>query len=101
MDHTTPMTYDDIVDAIEEKIRKISPDKTAEERYKMWYIGITHDVEERKEDHKDDNLVAWESWTAIDKETALKVEKHFINLGMRPKVQRHNNNYDQKIVYVF
>lgn len=96
------MTYDDIVNAILEKIRKILPDKPIEEKYKLWYVGITHDVKERRESHKNagKNTVTWESWTAIDKETARRVEKHFLDLGMDPKEQRYNSDYNQNKVYV-
>ena len=98
------MTYDAIVDAITAKVRRISINSTPmEERYQYWYVGITHDVNKRKAEHEGEGekTSGWESWTAVDMDTALRVEKHFMDLGMRPGEQRYNRDYNQNKVYVF
>lgn len=73
--------YQTIVDEITEYIRK-----SDKRRYSDFYIGITNDVRRRlfKEHQvKEDGGMWWIYRTAKDKETARRVERHFLSLGMK------------------
>lgn len=72
--------FSQIVDEIEEHLKK-----SRKEYYSDFYIGITEDVQRRL--FVEHNVSRENSWyitrTAINEDTARKVEKHFLDLGMK------------------
>lgn len=72
--------FNQIVEEIEEHLKK-----SRKEYYSDFYIGITENVQRRLfEEH---NVSRENSWyitrTAINEDTARKVEKYFLDLGMK------------------
>ena len=49
--------------------------------YSVWTIGITDDPERRKKEHN--NPVPWYHWRADTEAIARRVEKYFLDKGMK------------------
>lgn len=75
--------------------------KSGKRYYSDFYIGITNDVERRM--FKEHNVAKEKSWwiyrTAINSETARKVENHFLAKGMRGDTG--GGNEESNIVYCY
>ena len=72
--------------------------------YSAWTIGLTHDSDERKQQHEDDGKSTkyWKYWDADSLSDAEEIESHFLNdKGMKGgtggKLRAHKNVY----VYIF
>ena len=103
--HKEPMGFEEIVEAIKDKIRTTTIEKKhppLEEKYKQWRVGITNDPERRKREHeqKGRKTNVWESWTAETEDIAVKVEKHFLGLGTKGK-EGEDEETTQDKVYAF
>jgi len=70
------MSESAIKNAIE---RRVKLAKT--EKYSIWTIGITDNPERRKREH--DNPQFWMEWKADSEAIARKVEKYFLDKGMK------------------
>lgn len=72
------MSENDIEEAINAHIFRCGGDRCE------WVIGITNDVNRRKEEHLRDhpNLKFWNYWKAYSKEIAETVEAWGLNAGM-------------------
>ena len=72
------------------------------EDYSIWRIGLTHDPNERKQQHEDDGKSTkyWKQWTADSLSDAEDIETYFINdKGM--KGGTGGNLSANKTVYVY
>jgi hypothetical protein len=49
--------------------------------YSIWTIGVTDDPERRKEEHNNPRF--WSHWPADSEAVARRVEKHFLDKGMK------------------
>ncbi len=70
--------------------------------YSLWTIGLTHDPDERKEQHEADGKVTqyWQHWIADSLSDAQNIESFFINQkGMKGGTGGDLNA--RKIVYVY
>ena len=67
-----------------------------------WYIGITNKPERRKDEREREglNTKAWHWWTAIDEDTAIRVEKYFLKRGMKGGPGEDEDTIQNK-VYIF
>ena len=77
-----------MINEIKVKVEKVSIDgqhPPLSQKYPSWYIGITDDPDERKADHKSKGVDVsyWRSWPADSESIARRVERHFLDLGMR------------------
>ena len=81
------MKEQEIIRAIERIVQK---------NYKAWRIGITDDPESRKKHHG--NPRYWHDWRADTEAMARRVEKHFINKGMKGGV---GGGESPNYVYIF
>jgi hypothetical protein len=76
--------------------------KVGTTEYKIWRIGLTHDLTERKEYWGTQGSVTyWSSWTADSLSDAQDIEAHFINKGMKGRVGGNLVSYKTVYVYVF
>jgi hypothetical protein len=64
--------------------------------YLLWTIGITDDPARRKVEHGNPNT--WHDWEADSEEEAKRVEKHFLDKGMKGDV---GGGINPKWVYIF
>ena len=81
-------------------IKRIESSKKVD--YSVWRIGITHDPEERKRQHRKDgkSTTYWKQWTADSLSDAEEIESHFINdLGLEGGTG--GNLSDDSTVYVY
>ena len=82
------MNAQSIADAINEKVAKVGingrPNLSLSEKYRYWTIGITNDLDGRKEWHRNagKNVDYWRGWPADTEGVARAVEKYFLDLGM-------------------
>lgn len=70
------MKESEIKSAIEQRVKS-----TKSKKYSIWTIGITDDPKRRKTEH--DNPKYWMQWKADTEAIARKVEKHFLDKGMK------------------
>jgi hypothetical protein len=70
--------------------------------YSIWTIGLTHDPDERKEQHSDNgkSVTHWEEWLSDSLEDAQGIESYFINT-MSMKGGTGGNLNARKSVYVY
>jgi hypothetical protein len=71
---------------------------------KIWRIGLTHDLTERKaywRDTKDESVKFWSDWTADSLSDAQDIESHFINIGMKGGTGGDLSARKTTYVYVF
>lgn len=69
--------------------------------YSAWRIGLTHDLEERKNywrDTKRENVNSWRDWTANSLSDTQDIEAEFIRRGMQGGT---GDLSDGKTVYVY
>jgi hypothetical protein len=64
--------------------------------YAHWTIGITADPERRRQEHG--NPSAWHHWDAGLESAARRIEKHFLDKGMKGDT---DGGYALHYVYVF
>ena len=64
--------------------------------YLLWTIGITDNPARLKVEH--DNPTIWHDWVADSEEQAMRVEKHFLDKGMKDDV---GGGINPKWIYVF
>lgn len=83
----------EIIDAIEKRITG------AKAPYSKWYIGVTNDLERRKEEHKKDgkNVKHWKDWKADDEKDARDIEQFYIN----KKKMKGGTGGGEKPTYVY
>ena len=78
-----------IADEINKKVRKTgiknNPDFKLSEKNQYWTIGITNNLERRKQEHANDskNVTHWNGWPADTEEITRTVEAHFLKCGMK------------------
>lgn len=86
-----------IKDAI---IKRVEGSKTV--NYSAWTIGLTHDPEERKKQHKNDSkdVQHWKQWLADSLSDAEDIESYFIN-DKDMKGGTGGNLSSSKDVYVY
>ena len=73
---------------------------TAKQYYSEFYIGITDDIERSLEEHALSKGWNWYiSQTAVDTDTARRVEKYFLDKGMRGKKKEKDKH--STIVYCY
>lgn len=74
------MKKEDIIKAIEARVMR-----TKKQNFSIWVIGITDNLERRKEEHegKGQNTKYWQSWKADNEFDARYIEKYFIRKGMK------------------
>jgi hypothetical protein len=70
------MKKKDIISAI---VKRVESSRTVE--YSTWRIGLTHDPDERKQEHRNKgrNTDFWQQWRADSLSDAEQVETHFIS----------------------
>ncbi len=49
-------------------------------KYSSWYIGVTDNLERRKDEHGDPPN--WDEWVADSEDDARSIERHFVDKGM-------------------
>jgi len=66
----------DITDAI---VSRVESSKTTD--YSIWRIGLTHDTDDRKQQHENERLNTeyWKQWQADSLSDAEQIESYFIN----------------------
>lgn len=72
--------------------------------YSMWTIGLTHDPEERKQQHENDGKSTkyWEQWSAASLPDARNIESYFINdKGMKGGTGGDLSSLRTVYVYIF
>ncbi|OFY61464.1 MAG: hypothetical protein A2Y71_06400 [Bacteroidetes bacterium RBG_13_42_15] len=86
------MSYYDIVNAINSKIGGTS--------YSSWTIGVTDYPHIRREEHENngEDVTSWTHYSTDSENDGRKVEKHFIDLGMKGGTGGGGN---AEYVYVF
>lgn len=83
-------------------INRVESAKTVD--YSMWTIGLTHDPEERKQQHEDDGKSTkyWKQWVADSLSDAEEIESYFINeKGMKGGTGGNLSAYRTIYVYIF
>lgn len=52
---------------------------------KIWYVGITDDLNRRKGEHasEGESVTCWQGWKADSEQIARDVEKHFLDKGCK------------------
>lgn len=83
-------------------ISKIKGTKSKD--YSIWTIGLTHDPEERKQQHKDDKKITnyWKQWVADSLSDAQDIESFFINdKGMKGGTGGNLSARTKVYVYIF
>jgi len=70
------MKKQDIMDAI---VSRVELSKTV--KYSAWYIGLTHDPDDRKQQHENEGRSTkyWNQWRADSLSDAEQIETYFIN----------------------
>ncbi len=70
------MKKQDITDAI---VSRVESSKTVD--YSTWRIGLTHDTDDRKQQHENERLNTeyWKQWQADSLSDAEQIESYFIN----------------------
>lgn len=72
--------------------------------YSIWTIGLTHDPDERKGQHRKDGMSTehWKQWTATSLSDARDIESYFINQkGMKGGTGGDLSPYRSVYVYMF
>ncbi len=72
--------------------------------YSAWTIGLTHDPDERKQQHEDDgkSIKYWDQWVAASLSDAEDIESYFINdKGMQGGTGGNLSSYKTVYVYIF
>lgn len=93
------MKKQNIIGAIEYRIEN---SKTVD--YSKWQIGLTHNPEERKQEHKNEGLNTkyWKQWEADSLSDAGEIESYFINKkGMKGGTGGNLNRHKTVYVYIF
>jgi hypothetical protein len=81
-------------------IKRVESSKSVD--YSVWTIGLTHDTDERKQQHEDDGRSTkyWMQWVADSLSDAEDIESYFINeKGMNGGTG--GNLSAQKSVYIY
>ncbi len=72
--------------------------------YSIWQIGLTHDPEGRKEQHRNEgrNVQYWQQWVTDSLADAEEIESFFINKkGMKGGTGGDLSQYRTVYVYIF
>ena len=72
--------------------------------YSAWRIGLTHDPDERKQQHEDDEKSTkyWKQWVADSLSDAEDIESYFINdKGMKGGTGGNLSAHKTVYVYIF
>ena len=64
--------------------------------YANWTIGITADLERRRQEHN--NPKYWHSWNAMSKSSARNIERYFLDKGMKSDA---GGDFSPIYVYIF
>lgn len=83
-------------------INRVGSSKSVD--YSAWTIGLTHDTEERKQQHEDDgkSIKYWIQWIADSLSDAEDIESHFINeKGMKGGTGGNLSAHKTVYVYIF
>jgi len=78
--------------------------KVGSTEYKIWRIGLTHDLAERKKYWKEtekQNTDWWSQWEADSLSDAQGIEAHFIDKGMKGGTGGDLSTRTTTYVYVF
>lgn len=90
------MTYEQIIRDFDEHIKK-----SYRQSYDEFYIGITLDIERRLfQDHRVEREGQWWIYSPADTEDiARRVERHYLDFGMRGGTG--GGNGDGNVIYVY
>ena len=72
--------------------------------YSVWTIGLTHDPDERKQQHENEGKSTkyWRQWAAESLSDAQDIESHFINeKGMKGGTGGDLSSYRTVYIYIF
>lgn len=91
-------SYDEIVERINDHLGK-----SGKRYYSDFYIGISKDaIKSLFEKHHVDKESSWWIYrTAVSAETARKVKKHYLDLGMRSGSGREDEDEKSNMVYCY
>ncbi len=93
------MGKQNIKDAIDDRVGR---SKTV--NYSAWQIGLTHDPEDRKQEHEDKGRETkyWKQWKADSLSDAEDIESYFINKkGMKGGTGGSLDSRKAVYVYIF
>ncbi|MDE5842673.1 MAG: hypothetical protein K2H35_02920 [Muribaculaceae bacterium] len=91
------MSYNEIIERIDDHLGK-----SGKQYYSEFYVGISKDARKRlfEQHHVDKDTSWWIYLTANSAETARRVEKHYLDLGMRGNEGGGDNSAEMVYCYV-
>ncbi len=78
--------------------------KTSNTPYSSWRIGLTHNLDERKQQWKDTeyhNINHWNDWQTDSLQDAQDIEYYFTNKDMKGRIGDNLSSNKPVYVYVF